>query len=381
LLGKAAVGATSFAIEVAPDRDPGRNAAAPEDDPRPPMPAIPLQFVIALLLVIFLVRLARREEGLPSRLFGLLILVSAVQSVLYGLRWGYGVDAVAPLALLLSAILPPLAWTALSGLTSTRGIAHRRLHLLPPLAVALLFVGIRPLAFLAVVAIQIGYGIGLFRLGRAGPDALDRVQLAGAIPVQRVLEVAGLMMMTEAGVDLAITIDFVRAQGAHAAWIAAASSLLSIAVLGYTAVVAGDNVPAVEEAPTRAASPAPALEPDDAETLAALEAAMQERHLYRDPELSLDRLARKLAIPARRLSGAVNRIRGANVSQYVNEHRVRDACRRLAETDDPITQVMYEAGFQTKSNFNREFLRVTGRSPSAWRAQAEKKAGAAPEPG
>jgi AraC-like DNA-binding protein len=101
----------------------------------------------------------------------------------------------------------------------------------------------------------------------------------------------------------------------------------------------------------------------------ALEAALQGRNLYRNPELSLDRLARKLVIPARRISGAVNRVRGMNVSQYVNEHRVRDACRRLAETDDPVTQIMFEAGFQTKSNFNREFLRVTGKSPSAWRAE------------
>lgn len=30
---------------------------------------------------------------------------------------------------------------------------------------------------------------------------------------------------------------------------------------------------------------------------------------------------------------------------------------------------MFEVGFLTKSNFNREFLRVTGKSPSAWRAE------------
>jgi AraC-like DNA-binding protein len=39
----------------------------------------------------------------------------------------------------------------------------------------------------------------------------------------------------------------------------------------------------------------------------------------------------------------------------------------LAFTDEPVTQVMFEAGFQTKSNFNREFLRVTGMSPSDYR--------------
>ena len=33
----------------------------------------------------------------------------------------------------------------------------------------------------------------------------------------------------------------------------------------------------------------------------------------------------------------------------------------------PVTSVMFESGFQIKSNFNREFLRVTGMSPSEYR--------------
>jgi AraC-like DNA-binding protein len=48
---------------------------------------------------------------------------------------------------------------------------------------------------------------------------------------------------------------------------------------------------------------------------------------------------------------------------------VREACRSLADTDEPITRIMFDAGFQTKSNFNREFLRVTGMSPKAWRGR------------
>jgi AraC-like DNA-binding protein len=373
ILEKQAVGTTSNAIEVVPDRDPGQASTITEDQPRQPMPAIPLQFVIALLLVIFLVRLVRREGGPPSRLFALAIAVYALQAVLYGLRWGYGIDAAAPPASFVAAIIPPLSWAALSGLTSTRAIDRRRLHLLPPLVAVLLYVLVRPAAFLAVVAIEVCYGIALVRLGRAGPDSLDRVQLDGAISVQRVLEVTGFMMIAEACVDLAITIDFIYAHGAHAAWIAGASSFLSVAVLGFTATVAGGSIPAADEVSARVAAssppPSPAVEPEDGEIMTALEAAMQGRALYRDPELSLDRLARKLVIPARRISGAINRARGMNVSQYVNEHRVRDACRRLAETDDPVTQIMFEAGFQTKSNFNREFLRVTGKSPSAWRAE------------
>ena len=61
-----------------------------------------------------------------------------------------------------------------------------------------------------------------------------------------------------------------------------------------------------------------------------------------------------------------------NVPQYVNTFRIRDACRMLEETDVPITGIVFEVGFTTKSNFNREFQRVTGLSPSAWREKARQ---------
>jgi AraC-like DNA-binding protein len=40
-----------------------------------------------------------------------------------------------------------------------------------------------------------------------------------------------------------------------------------------------------------------------------------------------------------------------NVSQYVNGHRIAEACRFLKGAGQPVTAVMFESGFQTKSNF------------------------------
>ncbi|WP_455854408.1 helix-turn-helix domain-containing protein [Ensifer canadensis] len=96
---------------------------------------------------------------------------------------------------------------------------------------------------------------------------------------------------------------------------------------------------------------------------------MRRKALYKDLELNLSRIARKLGVPARRISNAINRIHGISVSQYVNNYRVEEACRLLSATDEAITQIAFEAGFLTKSNFNREFLRVTGQSPSSWREE------------
>ncbi len=77
-------------------------------------------------------------------------------------------------------------------------------------------------------------------------------------------------------------------------------------------------------------------------------------------------------MPARHVSTAINRQHGVNVSHYINGFRLDEACRLLAETDLSVTEVHLEAGFQTKSNFNREFRRKFGQSPSEWR-QAHRK--------
>lgn len=53
------------------------------------------------------------------------------------------------------------------------------------------------------------------------------------------------------------------------------------------------------------------------------------------------------------------------LSQFVNRYRVELACRALA-AGTSVTEAMFEAGFRTKSNFNREFRRVTGQSPTGW---------------
>lgn len=63
-----------------------------------------------------------------------------------------------------------------------------------------------------------------------------------------------------------------------------------------------------------------------------------------------------------------------NVSQYVNDYRIGEACRLLAATQKSVTEVMFEVGFQTKSNFNREFRRVTDMTPVAWRERKEDPA-------
>lgn len=110
----------------------------------------------------------------------------------------------------------------------------------------------------------------------------------------------------------------------------------------------------------------------DAGTLAALEqrfvGLMRDRRPFSDPDLALAELAAMLGAPARQVSQLINARFGMNVSAYINKCRIDEAARLLTEAPDkPIKIVMHEAGFRSKSVFNREFQRCRGMSPSEYR--------------
>ena len=60
---------------------------------------------------------------------------------------------------------------------------------------------------------------------------------------------------------------------------------------------------------------------------------------------------------------------GTTLVDYVNDLRIGHACRMLAESAKPITEICFESGFTNLSNFNRCFLRRRGMPPSKFRSQ------------
>jgi len=92
--------------------------------------------------------------------------------------------------------------------------------------------------------------------------------------------------------------------------------------------------------------------------------------IHRETGLNLEQLARKSGIPSRQVSAAINALHRQSVSQYVNSWRIAEACEHLCRSQSTIIEIMENVGFQTKSNFNREFLRITGKTPSQWRKES-----------
>jgi AraC-like DNA-binding protein len=340
------------------------------------MPFVPLSFVVALLLLLVFAAVLRTGDERNSRNlpFLALILLSAFQAFLSGLRWGYGIADVMYIAPVGAALVPPLVYCGVARLVRKSGSLYRRslgLHTIPAVAIAvLLFIDAwRGAIDVLLPAIFIGYAGAILHLMRSGPDALRRTPFESAAPVYRALIFAAMVLLLSAALDLLVFVDFSWTQGRHAASIVAIGNLVALIVLSIAAAVA---VQGREPAEVGIAAPS-SDDSNDKEILAAIQMLMETKRSYRDPDLNLDRLARKAIIPARQISTAINRTIGKNVSQYVNEFRVAEACRLLVETDKSVTEIMLDVGFQTKSNFNREFRRVTDMPPVEWRQSRAKQ--------
>ena len=57
--------------------------------------------------------------------------------------------------------------------------------------------------------------------------------------------------------------------------------------------------------------------------------------------------------------------------EYLNEIRVSNACKLLIETEKGISEIAYECGYKTASNFNQLFKKLTGTTPKEYRKKAE----------
>jgi len=64
-----------------------------------------------------------------------------------------------------------------------------------------------------------------------------------------------------------------------------------------------------------------------------------------------------------------SRSTGSGFVDYVNQVRTNKACYLLRETDHLINEIVFECGFATVSNFNKQFRKHAGMSARDYRAQ------------
>jgi len=332
---------------------------------------VPLPFVVALLLTLLFFSMWRNSPaGQRNGPFQLLVALCIAQSVAVGLRWGYGLTEARYALPIIASALPPLLYASFRTLIgSETGRATDKLWLVaifPVTIIGLLLVA--PILIDgALILLFVGYAIALLYLGRRGPDSLSDARFETAISAHRALLIAAASLFMSAFFDIAILFDFEWTNGSNAALMVSNANLLGLFFLGLTAIVAGKAQPSVPSNEDK--SQGISDREQDQAVLVQVEEALSAKKLYLDENLTLVRLAKKVGLPARQISNAVNHLTAKNVSQFINDYRIAEACNQLRETDASVTAIIFDSGFTTKSNFNREFRRVTGLSPLEWRKQ------------
>jgi len=97
---------------------------------------------------------------------------------------------------------------------------------------------------------------------------------------------------------------------------------------------------------------------------------MEKEKPFTDGDLTIQKLAEKLSIPAPHLSQTINERLGQTFSDFINSYRVEEAKRKLL---DPalkhlsVLGIAEEVGFNSKSSFNSVFKKYTNMTPSEFR--------------
>jgi len=103
-----------------------------------------------------------------------------------------------------------------------------------------------------------------------------------------------------------------------------------------------------------------------------IEQHMSYQKPYLDSVLTLPAFAQQLQLNSNLLSQILNEGFGENFYRFINRYRVEESKRLLL---DPackhytILAVALEAGFSSKSTFNRTFKEITGCAPSEFTRQ------------
>ena len=95
---------------------------------------------------------------------------------------------------------------------------------------------------------------------------------------------------------------------------------------------------------------------------------MDVEKIYRDNELSLDKLAEQLEIGSHKLSQYLNEIMKTNFYDLINHHRLLESESLLLNSSDrTVLSIALEVGFSSQSTFYSAFGKKWKMSPNAYR--------------
>lgn len=95
-------------------------------------------------------------------------------------------------------------------------------------------------------------------------------------------------------------------------------------------------------------------------------------------KLSVGQAAEMTCMSEASFSRNFQRVTGNRFVEFVNRVRVGHACTKLFETNDPISSICHDVGFQNIANFNRHFQKMKNMTPREFRHTSRSQLGPSP---
>ncbi|MBO6506417.1 MAG: AraC family transcriptional regulator [Kordiimonadaceae bacterium] len=342
-----------------------------------------LDYAVSFACLIFALHMLRvpAKHPLLSRLLGIAFLILAAQAALLYLITLFGRPSLP--AMLLPAmplLLGPVAYLFFKAAAVPRFKlqAIHSLYLIPAVFAVGLMAGGEFLTLVdyTVLLSQLGYAVALSFLARGnadGPAALG----VYANSIKRWIWLASGYFLIMFVADLMIYMEIQAGTASDQAPTIMFTLLFKLILVAFMLLLALQNSRHFEWIYSFGAQTGPEkrMYVDDADLAQfqsithALAQELGKPDFYEEEPPSLKEMAYRLSVPIRQLSLAVNHTYDESYSRYLNRQRIKRAKAYIkAHPEAAMIDVMYEAGFRTKSSFNKEFKALEGMSPSDYRS-------------
>ncbi|MBN1397068.1 MAG: AraC family transcriptional regulator [Bacteroidetes bacterium] len=97
------------------------------------------------------------------------------------------------------------------------------------------------------------------------------------------------------------------------------------------------------------------------------------------PSLTIEELSKRINVPVKKISQAINTYFNKNFFEYINSYRIETVKERMLDTDyknHKLLSLAFDSGFNSKSVFNAAFKKHTGLTPKEFkRLQSSEQTG------
>lgn len=112
----------------------------------------------------------------------------------------------------------------------------------------------------------------------------------------------------------------------------------------------------------------------DEELFSRLTALMRDGHIYRENDISIEKLADMLGSNRSYISRIINLYAGMSFTSFINSYRIDEAVRVLSNPEDetPLKALSDNLGYNSLTSFYRSFQKATSVPPSKYREEVRK---------